>query len=113
MSGIKDKMVTLALRKVVDMALASWLEGIGAVDDIAYRDGKVFLRLMLEGLANDVEVECSEIVIAPDGSSVKIDKISSNVACVDTALDRFVAGKSFAVPEGAARLGLIAANKVL
>lgn len=113
MAGLKNMLVSVALRKLKDMALASMLEGIGTIDEIEYEDGKVFLQLKLEGLPTPVKVECSDIVIAPDGSSVTINNFSSSVACVDTALGRFVAGRTIDVPEGAARFGLSAASKVL
>lgn len=111
--AMKDAAVTMALGKIRDKVLEPYLEGIGTVETINYKNKKLFLGLQLDGLPRPIEVECSEISLAPDGSSVTVNKFAANLSFAQTALDRFAAGKSFAVPEGAARFAIVAAKKVL
>lgn len=111
--AIKDAAVTMALGKIRDKVLAPYLEGIGTVETINYKNKKLFLGLLLNGLPQPIEVECSEICLAPDGSAVTVNTFSASIPFVQTALDRFAAGKSFEVPEGAARLAAKAAKTVL
>lgn len=111
--SMKDAAVTMALGKIRDKALAPYMEGIGTVETINYKNKKLFLGLSLEGLPQPIEVECSDICLAPDGSTVTVNCFSANLPFAQTVLDRFAAGKSFEIPEGAARLAVVAAKKVL
>ncbi|MFG6376350.1 MAG: hypothetical protein K1W05_10620 [Desulfovibrio sp.] len=111
--SMKDAAITMALGKIRDKVLDQYLEGIGTVETINYKNKKLFLGLSLEGLPQPIEVECSDICFAPDGSAVTVNCFSANVPFAQTALDRFAAGKSFEIPEGAARFAVVAAKKVL
>lgn len=111
--SLKDSAITMALGKLRDKVIDPYLEGIGTVEKITYKNKKLFLCVQLDGLYEPLEVECAEINFEPDGSAVRVDKFSANLPFMQTALDRFAAGKSFEVPEGAARLAIIAAKKVL
>lgn len=112
--GILDFATRAALNKFKDSAINPRLEGVATVEDISYKDKKLTLRCVLEGFpAVPIDIVCEDISFAPDGSSVIVGKFASNAAFAHNALARFVAGKPFPIPEGAARLGAMAAKKVL
>lgn len=105
--------VTFALNRVKEKFVNPNLDGIGQVREISYRDKMLLLTLVLEGLEDrPVEIRCSSIEIAPDGSSVRIGGFESNMPFAQNALNRF-ATEPFAVPEGSARMAVCAAKKLL
>ena len=112
--GLLDMATKVALNKLKDGTINPKLEGIAVVDEISYKDKKLFLRCSLEGFPSQpIEVTCEDIKLSPDGASASVGKFTSNTAFVQNALDRYVAGKDFGIPEGAPRLAAIAAKKVL
>lgn len=89
------------------------LEGIGVIKQITFKDAKLNLTVILNGLENhEITVTCDDIGISPDGASLSIGSFASNMPFVENALNRF-APKIFAVPEGKAREALIAAKQAL
>lgn len=110
--GLLDIGIKIALGKVRDNVINPKLEGIGKVEEISYRERELFVRLRLEELEDHpLEVVCSDITLADDGSSVRIGKFRANKKFMQTALDRYLAGKAIPVPEGA-RLTLAGAKKM-
>lgn len=109
---IKNGVVNAALKKARNMLNLS-LEGICVIDEIVYRDKKVTLILRLAGLEDrPIEIKCENIKISPDGANVEINRFESSMPFVHNALERFIKGKKFAVPESA-RSGLVLAKKTL
>lgn len=89
------------------------LEGIGVVREISWKDRKLGIVLELSGLeGKPIALTAEEIEISPDGSSVRIHNFSANMDFAQNALSRFVAGKTFDIPEGGARLALVNAKKL-
>lgn len=88
------------------------LEGIGSVRSINYRDGKLWITIILEGLEDHpLEIEAENIKISADGSAVEIGRYAANIAFAQNALNQF--GKKFSIPEGKSRTGLLMAKKIL
>lgn len=112
-AGLRDKTVTMALNGIKNVIIDQYLENIGKVEEIYWKNGHLFLKLKLDGLDRPVECECFEIHVASDGSAVSVGKFSSNLAFMENALNRFVAGKSLDVPQGATQLAVKAASKIL
>lgn len=113
-NALKNMAVSAALEKVRTKVLNPKLSGIGVVDEMIYRDKRLFLKLRLEGLEDrPIDVRCSEINIAPDGSSLSIGKFESNMPFARVALESFAANRVFEIPEGGARVAIMAAKKVL
>ena len=112
--GLLDMGLKLGLNQVKDNVINPKLEGIGKVEEIAYKDKKLFARLRLEDLEDHpLEVVCEEISFAPDGSAVTIGKFTANKKFMQAALDKYLAGRPVPVPEGKARLAVMGAKKLL
>lgn len=112
-AGLRDKTVTMALNGIKNVIIEQYLENIGKVEEIYWKNGHLFLKLKLDGLDQPVECECFEIHVASDGSAISVGKFFSNIAFMETALNRFVAGRTFELPPGAMRLAVKTASKIL
>ena len=112
--GLLNFGVQMALNGIKDKVMNPKLEGIGTIEEFSYRDKKLFCKLRLEGLEDHpLEVLCEDISVADDGSSLAINKFMANKKFLQTALDNFMVGRVIEIPEGAARMGVIAAKKIL
>ncbi len=97
--SIKDKMVDAALFQVVDKLLNPKVANIARISRIAIEDGKLSMRLVLKGLENtEMDVQCSNITIAEDGSSISLGNYTSNMEFLQNALNQF-ATLTIPVPE--------------
>lgn len=77
------------------------LEGLGVIKEFSYKNRKLFATLVLEGLPDSpISVEAADLEIAPDGSTVSVKSLKSNMPFVHNALNRFVKGP-FNVPVSA------------
>lgn len=80
------------------------LDGIGVITSISLLDKMLYLTLMLDGLGEtEIIITGKGISIAEDGSSITVQSFKSNMPFAENALNRFAAGRAFAVPEGKAR----------
>ena len=112
--GLLDMAVGVALNQVRDKVVNPKLTGIGEVEAITYKDKQLCVKMRLEDLEeHPLEVACTDIELAPDGSNVKIGSFKANKKFMQAALDQYVAGKPIAIPEGGARLAVLGAKKVL
>lgn len=112
-SCLKNKAIKIALQQLKERVLNPNLEGIGIVKDMVYEDKKLRLTLILAGLEDKpITIQCDDIVIAEDGSSIIVEKFESNMEFARNALNRF-ATRRFDVPEGMARFALKSAKTVL
>lgn len=110
---IKNCVCNYALRKVKEKLVNPALEGIGVVREISFKDGSLFLTLILEGLEDrPIDVRCSEIEIAPDGSQLTIHQFESNMPFAQNALTRY-GTRPIDIPEGSARFAVATAKKAL
>lgn len=112
--GLLEMGMKLPLKMLKDTVINPRLQGIGKVEDLSYHDRRLFARLRLEGLDDrPLEVTCEDIQLAEDGSWLRIGRFEANLKFMQTALDRYVAGQTIAVPEGPARTAVIGARKLL
>lgn len=112
--GILNFGVQIALNRIKEKVMNPRLDGIGTIEEFAYKDKKLFCKLRLEGLEDHpLEVVCEDIRIAEDGSNLIINKFIANKKFLQTTLDNFMAGRIIEIPEGGARLGVVAAKKLL
>ena len=110
---VRNCVSNYALRKIKEKLVNPSLDGIGVVREISFREGSLFLTLVLEGLEDrPVDVRCSEIEIAPDGSQIMIHRFESNMPFAQNALNRF-AVRPIDIPEGGARVAVLTAKKAL
>lgn len=99
MGFFKDKAVSLALIVIKEKVVNPNLEGIGTVREISYKNGKILLTVILEGLEDHpLSIEASDIEIAPDASTIKVNKFAANIPFAHNALNRF-AVTEFNIPE--------------
>lgn len=112
--GLLDIGLKIGLAKVKDSVINPKLEGIGIIEDIQYKDKKLFARLRLADMEDHpLEVTCEDINLSEDGSTVTINKFTANKKFLQTALDRYMAGKPITVPDGTPRMAVISAKKLL
>lgn len=112
--GLLDMGLKIGLDQVRDNVINPRLEGIGKVEDITFKDKKLYARLRLVDLEqHPLEIVCEGIKLAPDGSTVIIGKFTANKSFMQVALDRYLAGKPINVPDGAPRLAVMGARKFL
>lgn len=112
--GLMDIPIKLALNKAKESYINPQLEGIGTLEDLVWKDGAIHGTLLLVDMEDQpIEVEASNIKIAPDASSISIGSLRSNKRFVANGLKRFVEGKEFPIPEGAPRTAALAAKKLL
>ncbi len=112
--GLLDMGVKMGLDKVRESVVNPRLEGIGKVEEMTFRDKKLYARLQLEDLEDHpLEITCEDISVAGDGSSVTVGKFTANKKFMRTALDRYLAGRPIPIPEGKARLAILAAKKLM
>lgn len=110
---LKNKAVAIALNHAKEKLVNPFFEGIGVVREISFRDKMLYLTIALEGLEDrPIDIRCSELEIAPDGSSVTIHGYESNMPFAQNLLSRFAA-KPLPIPEGGGRLAALAAKKAL
>lgn len=75
------------------------LEGLGVVREFSYKNGRLCLTIALEGLEDHpISIEAKDIEIAPDGSSVTVKSLMSDMPFAHNALNRFARG-TFEIPE--------------
>ena len=75
------------------------LEGLGVVREFSYKNGRLFLAITLEGLEDHpISIEARDIEIAPDGSSVTVKSLMSDMPFAHNAMNRFARG-TFEIPE--------------
>lgn len=109
-----DMGVKLALNKLRDIVINPKLAGIGTVDELVWKDRELFVKLRLNGLEDrPIEVKCAEISFGADGATVTAGSLISDMPFVQTALDRFVVGRPFTIPEGGPRMAVTAARAIL
>lgn len=112
--GLMDLPIKMALNKTRDSYINPQLEGIGILEELNWKDGKLSGVLRLVDMEDQpIEVTCSDIKMSPDASSVRIGSFSSNKKFAETALKRFAENRDFSIPEGAARIAAKTAKKIL
>ncbi|MBQ9407181.1 MAG: hypothetical protein IJU37_10670 [Desulfovibrio sp.] len=77
------------------------LGDIAKITKIGLESGKLYLSFVLNGLEDkEMQVQCHEVHIAEDGSSLTLGGFESNMPFLQNAFNRF-APKSIALPESA------------
>lgn len=113
LDGLRKKAIDMALGVFREKFVNPRLEDIGTITAISFRDKKIYMTLVLNGLDDrPIELSCANISIAADGSSLELSGFTSNMAFVENALNRF-APQSIDVPEGKGRVALRAAKCAL
>lgn len=111
--SLKNGIANIALNTLKEKLMSQYLDGIGIIKKISYENGKIFLTLILEGLEDKpIDITCSEIDIAADGSAITVRQFESNMPFVKNVLNRY-AVKTFAIPSGKARLAAECVKKGL
>lgn len=110
---IKYKMLDVVLNKVRQKMINQQIEDIGTVEELAFKNRELYLKIKLAGLEDrPIDVKGSDIKISEDGAKVRIGKFDSNMPFLDNALNRFLKDKSFAIPEGSARMAALSAKSL-
>ena len=85
----------------------------GRLTSLFFKDGQVRAGLLLNGLDDrEITISCASVHIAEDGSAISLGDFSSNLPCVEQALNDFCT-RTFQVEPGRARTALIFLRKLL
>lgn len=100
------------MREFKEKYMKDLFDGIGTIQELTFQDKTLKLLVRLDGLDKPVEITASNIEIAPDGATVKVNSFDSDLPFLKAALNRF-ATRPFTLPEGNPREGAECARKVL
>lgn len=111
--GLADLAVNAAISGMLDKFVNPKIAGIGKVKKLWHKDNKFYATVVLDDLEdNPIDIEASDIKVAPDYSSVTVGKYEANKAFAKNALNKF-ATKPIPVPDGATRLAFSGVAKML
>lgn len=86
---LRDKGASIALEKLLNEHLGDAVSRYGCLKRVAVENGELRITLVLNGFEPVVDICCADIAIADDGSTLTINRFSSNVVCVEQALNDF------------------------
>ena len=85
----------------------------GRLTSLIFKDGQVKAGLLLNGLEDrEITISCASVDIAEDGSAVSLRDFSSNLPCVEQALNDFCT-RTFPVNSRGAQIMLVGIRKLL
>lgn len=109
----RNKAINLGLDALKERLMGEYLEGIGVIRELVWKDRQLHVEILLNGLEDrPIRITAKDIEIAPDASSIRINAYESDMPFAAAALNRYAA-RSFAIPEGKARVAAQAARKAL
>ena len=104
-----EKIISTMLKNFKDTISKNFMQGIGRISDIHYKDKALTISVILEGLEDhEITAKCSSIAIAEGGTSVTLDLFESNMPFLQTVLNRYVAGKPITIPEDSRNNAMLA-----
>lgn len=111
---LKNKLVDTTLNIVREKVINPKIAEIANVKSVELKDGKLILSLTLNGLENiNINVICNKVSISEDGSSIRISDFTSNMPFAENALNSFASGEYKIDAGPMAKMGLLAARKML
>lgn len=112
--SIKNMLVDKTLNTVREKVINPKIADIAKVRSMEFKDGRLALRLTLNGLDDtEIEVVCNKVSISPDGETITVSDFSSNMPFAENALNSFAAGEYKIDAGPVARVGMLAARKML
>lgn len=110
--NLREKGAAVTVEALLQTPVENALKRYGKVKGVALENGELRLTLAPNGLDRDVEIRCSDIDIADDGSSVRIGTFRSDLACAEQALNDF-ATSPFSITHRGARAALVLLRKLM
>ncbi|MDE7240366.1 hypothetical protein [Desulfovibrio sp.] len=85
----------------------------GKLKSLFFKDGQIRASLLLNGLEDrEITISCASVNIAEDGSEISLAGFSSNLPCVEQALNDFCT-RSFPVNSKGVQIALAGIRKLL
>lgn len=85
----------------------------GKLTSLFFKDGQVRASLLLNGLEDrEITISCASVDIAEDGSAISLGDFSSNLPCIEQALNDFCT-RTFPVDSKGAQVALVGVRKLL
>lgn len=107
--SLASMMADSAGKNLINQHIAKY----GKLKSLFLQDGEIKASLILNGLSDrEIAISCGSVDIAEDGSQVRLGDFSSNVSCIEQALNDFCT-RTFEVRSTRAQLALMAARKLL
>lgn len=110
--SLKERSAAFTVETLLQAPVQKALARYGKVKALALENGELRLTLALNGLDRDVEIRCSDIDIADDGSSVRIGAFRSDLVCAEQALNDF-ATSPFTIDHSGMRATLVLLRKLM
>jgi len=110
-ADLLNKPIDVALNTVAKPMINKAVAGYGEVRTLKVEDKKLKATLVLAGLEDrEIEVTCSDVYIAEDGSAIRLRNYSSNMPFAEKALNDF-ATDEYEVDNQPARAALMLLRK--
>ena len=114
LSNMADATVTKILQGVKDSLAESFLQGVGRITHVSYKNKQLTLSVLLDGLDDhEITAVCRKISIGVDGDSITLSDFNSNMPFATTLLNRYLANTPLPLPEGNARVAAKTAKGLL
>jgi hypothetical protein len=103
----KTRLIKLVLnktpRKAVLWAVNKKLKEVGELTDFSFNtdDRKLYVKIMLEGEIEPIDVKLEEFTVTTSGESgyLTIQQVQSNRAWVNTLLNKLLQGREWRIPD--------------
>lgn len=111
--GILDTFASMMADSAGKNLINQHIAKYGKLKSLYIKEGEINASLILNGLDDkEIHISCASVDIAEDGSQISLRDFSSNVPCIEQALNDFCS-RSFRVKSTRAQYALIAARKIL
>ena len=111
--GFFDGLASMMADSAAKSLINRHIERYGKLKSLIIQNGDIKASLLLNGLSDrEVAISCASVEIAEDGSSVRLGDFSSNVSCIEQALNDFCT-RTFEVTATPAQVALRGVRKLL
>lgn len=98
-----------AAKNLINQHIAKY----GRLRSLFFKDGQIRASLLLNGLDDrEITISCASVEIAEDGSHISLGGFSSNLPCIEQALNDFCT-RTFPVDSRGAQVALVGIRKLL
>lgn len=111
--GLGEKFANILADSTGKSLINQHIAKYGKLKSLFLEDGQIRASLLLNGLEDrEITISCASVEIAPDGSSISLGDFSSNLPCVEQALNDFCT-RTFPVDSKGAQIALVGLRKLV
>lgn len=111
--GLMEKFANLLTDSTGKNLINQHIAKYGKLKSLFFKDGQIKASLLLNGLDDrEITISCASVDIAEDGSEISLGDFSSNLPCVEQALNDFCT-RTFPVNSKSGQVALVGIRKLL